>query len=51
MEVRIQFSDRGYFTKSSSSIGIQVGGVGSSYGVLGSWTTVMHDEEDPVGKS
>lgn len=33
-----------------SSVGIQVGGVGSSYGVLGSWTTVFHEDEDPVGK-
>ncbi|KAF7768628.1 hypothetical protein Agabi119p4_7871 [Agaricus bisporus var. burnettii] len=33
-----------------SSVGVQVGGVGSSFGVLGSWTTVFHDDEDPVGK-
>ncbi|KAF5360639.1 hypothetical protein D9756_005131 [Leucocoprinus leucothites] len=32
-----------------SSVGIQVGGVGSSYGVLGCWTTVFHDSDDPVG--
>ncbi|KAH8997404.1 hypothetical protein EDB92DRAFT_2101458 [Lactarius akahatsu] len=29
--------------------GVQVGGVRSSYGVLGSWTTVFHDHHDPVG--
>ncbi|KAH9044592.1 hypothetical protein EDB85DRAFT_2070730 [Lactarius pseudohatsudake] len=29
--------------------GVQVGGVRSSYGVLGSWTTVFHDHRDPVG--
>ncbi|KXN87255.1 hypothetical protein AN958_09031 [Leucoagaricus sp. SymC.cos] len=34
-----------------SSVGIQVGGVGSSFGVLGSWTTVFHDADDPVGRS
>ncbi|KAJ3714166.1 hypothetical protein C8R42DRAFT_726657 [Lentinula raphanica] len=32
-----------------SSEGIQVGGIRSSYGVLGSWTTIFHDEDDPVG--
>jgi hypothetical protein len=32
-----------------SSLGIQVGGIGSSYGVLGSWTTVFHADDDPVG--
>uniref|UniRef100_A0A8H7XQU9 Protein kinase domain-containing protein n=1 Tax=Psilocybe cubensis TaxID=181762 RepID=A0A8H7XQU9_PSICU len=31
-----------------SSEGIQVGGIRSSYGVLGSWTTVFHDFDDPV---
>ncbi|KAH9080329.1 hypothetical protein EDB83DRAFT_2513237 [Lactarius deliciosus] len=29
--------------------GVQVGGVRSSYGVLGIWTTVFHDHHDPVG--
>ncbi|EDR02270.1 uncharacterized protein LACBIDRAFT_309620 [Laccaria bicolor S238N-H82] len=29
--------------------GIQVGGLRSAYGVLGSWTTIYHDEDDPVG--
>lgn len=29
--------------------GIQVGGVRSSYGVLGSWTTIFHEHLDPVG--
>jgi len=29
--------------------GIQVGGLRSSYGVLGSWTTIFHDADDPVG--
>ncbi|KAI0252115.1 hypothetical protein BJV78DRAFT_1125038 [Lactifluus subvellereus] len=28
---------------------VQVGGVRSPYGVLGSWTTVFHDLHDPVG--
>ncbi|KAJ4477280.1 hypothetical protein J3R30DRAFT_3657755 [Lentinula aciculospora] len=32
-----------------SSEGVQVGGIRSSYGVLGSWTTIFHDEGDPVG--
>jgi hypothetical protein len=30
--------------------GIQVGGLGSSFGILGSWTTIFHDIDDPVGK-
>ena len=34
---------------SSSCDGVQVGGVRSSYGILGSWTTVFHEELDPVG--
>ena len=29
--------------------GIQVGGVGSCYGILGSWTIISHDIDDPVG--
>ncbi|KAF5340129.1 hypothetical protein D9758_013144 [Tetrapyrgos nigripes] len=29
--------------------GVQVGGVRSAYGVLGSWTTIFHDVDDPVG--
>lgn len=33
-----------------SSEGVQVGGVRSSYGCLGTWTTVLHDIHDPVGK-
>ncbi|KAF9066455.1 hypothetical protein BDP27DRAFT_1227533 [Rhodocollybia butyracea] len=33
-----------------SSEGIQIGGVRSAYGVLGSWTTVFHDDDDPVGE-
>lgn len=32
-----------------SSEGVQVGGVRSSFGVLGAWTTVHHDRHDPVG--
>ncbi|KAH9936501.1 uncharacterized protein B0H18DRAFT_974101 [Fomitopsis serialis] len=32
-----------------SSEGIQIGGVRSSYGILGSWTTVHHEPHDPVG--
>lgn len=31
--------------------GIQIGGLRSEYGVLGSWTTIYHDEDDPVGMS
>ncbi|KZT67309.1 hypothetical protein DAEQUDRAFT_713802 [Daedalea quercina L-15889] len=32
-----------------SSEGVQVGGVRSSYGILGSWTTIHHETHDPVG--
>ncbi|KAF9522585.1 hypothetical protein CPB83DRAFT_864245 [Crepidotus variabilis] len=32
-----------------SSEGIQIGGLHSAYGILGSWTTIFHDAEDPVG--
>ena len=32
-----------------SSEGIQVGSVRSAYGVLGSWTTTLHEQGDPVG--
>ncbi|KZT40780.1 hypothetical protein SISSUDRAFT_982912, partial [Sistotremastrum suecicum HHB10207 ss-3] len=32
-----------------SSEGVQIGGIRSCYGVLGSWTTVFHDDDDPVG--
>ncbi|ESK86935.1 f-box domain-containing protein [Moniliophthora roreri MCA 2997] len=32
-----------------SGEGIQVGGVRSAYGVLGAWTTIFHDRDDPVG--
>ncbi|KZT09196.1 uncharacterized protein LAESUDRAFT_722920 [Laetiporus sulphureus 93-53] len=32
-----------------SSEGVQVGGVRSSFGVLGTWTTVDHAVHDPVG--
>jgi hypothetical protein len=32
-----------------SSEGIQIGGVRSAFGVLGSWTTVFHERNDPVG--
>lgn len=28
---------------------VQVGGVGSSYGAIGTWTTITHDEDDPIG--
>jgi hypothetical protein len=34
---------------STSCLGVQVGGIGSSFGVLGIWTTVFHDIDDPVG--
>ncbi|KAI0260673.1 hypothetical protein BC834DRAFT_831460 [Gloeopeniophorella convolvens] len=29
--------------------GVQIGGIRSSFGILGSWTTVFHDPHDPVG--
>lgn len=32
-----------------SSTGVQVGGLRASYGALGSWTTVSHDNDDPAG--
>ncbi|KAJ8079994.1 hypothetical protein PM082_016820 [Marasmius tenuissimus] len=32
-----------------SGEGVQVGGIRSAYGILGAWTTIFHDEEDPVG--
>lgn len=32
-----------------SSEGVQIGPVQSTYGVLGTWTTVFHDTGDPVG--
>ncbi|KIK61784.1 hypothetical protein GYMLUDRAFT_224887 [Collybiopsis luxurians FD-317 M1] len=32
-----------------SSEGVQIGGIRSSYGVLGTWTTIFHDDDDPVG--
>lgn len=34
-----------------SSEGVQIGGLSSTYGVLGSWTTTFHDPLDPVGAS
>lgn len=33
-----------------SGEGVQVGNVGSPFGVLGAWTTAMHDRFDPVGE-
>jgi len=36
--------------KICSSEGVQVGGLRSAFGVLGSWTTIFHDADDPVGK-
>jgi len=32
-----------------SSEGVQIGNVQSGYGVLGTWTTVFHEEGDPFG--
>ncbi|KAI0667709.1 hypothetical protein C8Q78DRAFT_1052179 [Trametes maxima] len=32
-----------------SSEGVQVGNIRSKFGILGSWTTVLHDRHDPVG--
>lgn len=37
------------FTFLFSSQGVQVGGLQSSFGVLGAWTTIFHDDDDPVG--
>lgn len=39
-----------YLASFSSIHAIQIGGVGSVYGALGTWTTVIHDEDDPVGQ-
>ena len=39
-----------YFVFFGSSEGVQVGGLRSAFGVLGSWTTIFHDADDPVGK-
>jgi hypothetical protein len=33
-----------------STEAIQIGGVASAFGAIGSWTTVFHDLNDPVGK-
>lgn len=55
MEVRFPFLDFTLALSSHpllhSSEGVQVGGLRSSFGVLGIWTTIFHDEHDPVGKS
>ncbi|KAF8074001.1 hypothetical protein FPV67DRAFT_1577079 [Lyophyllum atratum] len=32
-----------------SSVGIHIGGPRALYGVLGTWTTVFHESDDPVG--
>ncbi|KAH9851741.1 hypothetical protein C2E23DRAFT_828981 [Lenzites betulinus] len=32
-----------------SSEGVQIGSIRSKYGILGAWTTVLHDRHDPVG--
>ena len=37
------------FYRFGRSEGVQVGPVQSTFGVLGTWTTVFHDEGDPVG--
>ncbi|KAK7054423.1 hypothetical protein VNI00_003621 [Paramarasmius palmivorus] len=34
-----------------SGEGVQVGGLRSAFGVLGAWTTIFHDRDDPVGAS
>ena len=34
----------------SSSEGVQIANVQSGYGILGTWTTVFHEDGDPVGK-
>lgn len=35
----------------SSTEAIQIGPPGSSFGALGTWTTIFHDLDDPVGKA
>ncbi|KAF9263005.1 hypothetical protein L218DRAFT_375211 [Marasmius fiardii PR-910] len=32
-----------------SGEGVQIGGIRSAYGILGTWTTIFHDDDDPVG--
>ena len=32
-----------------ASEGVQIGGAGSAYGVLGLWTGAEHNADDPVG--
>lgn len=32
-----------------SSEGVQIGAAQSGFGVLGTWSTVFHDEHDPIG--
>ncbi|KAK7058345.1 hypothetical protein VNI00_001976 [Paramarasmius palmivorus] len=32
-----------------TSQGVQIGGIGSSSGIVGNWTTSLHDQGDPVG--
>ena len=52
MEVRMRFMIHVHISQIDyeiSSEGVQVGNVRSKFGVLGSWTTVLHDREDPVG--
>ena len=39
--------DRCFFARCE---GVQVGGVGSRFGVLGQWTTVSHERNDPIGE-
>ncbi|PFH51222.1 hypothetical protein AMATHDRAFT_75080 [Amanita thiersii Skay4041] len=31
------------------SVGVQIGGLRSAYGIIGAWTTIFHDDGDPIG--
>ncbi|RPD77628.1 hypothetical protein L226DRAFT_458664 [Lentinus tigrinus ALCF2SS1-7] len=48
-EIRWHFTSGENGSSIWSSEGVQVGNVRSKFGVLGSWTTVLHDRHDPVG--
>lgn len=39
-----------FFPTCCSTQAISIGGVGSQAGVLGVWSTVFHDAEDPLGR-
>jgi hypothetical protein len=48
----VVYSDGNFGTKADtfSSAGVQVGAAQSQFGVLGTWTTVFHERDDPLGK-